>query len=125
MVLEVLKVKRHLIAALVVVAALVAGGLGFLGHHFNDVSRAMDTWLREAWYSLQNEPIDPERAVTQVAESAVPITAFAAGCLILLLIVLLLRGLRKVRADHLPGARRRRRTQRVARGADVEVPQGR
>jgi len=117
-------VKRHLIVALVA-AALVAGGLGFLGHHFNDVSRAVDTGLGEAWYKLQNEPIDPERAVTQVAESAVPITAFAAGCLVLLLIVLLLRGLRKVRADHLPGARRRRRTQRVARGADVEVPQGR
>ena len=117
--------KRHLIAALIVLAALIAGALGYLGHPFNDVSRAVDAWLREAWYKLQNEPIDPERAVTQVAESAVPIAVFIAGCLILLLIVLLLRGLRKVQADHLPGARRRRRTRKIARGADVEVPQGR
>jgi hypothetical protein len=108
-------VKRYFIIAFVFVAALIAGALGFLGRHFNDVPRAVDAWLREAWYKLQNEPIDPEQAVTQVAESAVPITAFAAGCLVLLLIVLLLRGLRKVRADHLPGARRRRRTRRIAR----------
>jgi len=118
-------VKRHLIAALIVVAALIAGALGFLGHHFAHVSRAVDTWLREAWYQLQNEPIEPEWAVTQVAEAAIPIAVFIVGCLVFLLIVLLLRGLRKVQADHLPGARRRRRTRKVAQGANVEPPQGR
>jgi hypothetical protein len=66
-------VKRYFIIAFVFVAALIAGALGFLGRHFNDVPRAVDAWLREAWYKLQNEPIDPEQAVTQVAESAVPI----------------------------------------------------
>jgi hypothetical protein len=55
----------------------------------------------------------------------VPIAAFVAGGLLILLIVLVLRGLRKVREKHFPGARRKRRRQKVARGADVKVPQGR
>lgn len=117
--------KRHLIAALVVVVALIAGALGLFGRHIGSAAIAVDNWLREALYKLQSEPIDPETAVTQVAETAVPIAAFVAGGLLILLIVLVLRGLRKVREKHFPGARRKRRRQKVARGADVKVPQGR
>jgi hypothetical protein len=112
-------VKRHLIAALVVVAALIAGALGLFGRHIGSAAIAVDNWLREALYKLQRT------AVTQVADTAVPIAAFVAGGLLILLIVLVLRGLRKVREKHFPGARRKRRRQKVARGADVKVPQGR
>ena len=108
--------KRHLLVALSVVAALVAGALTYLGHHLDFVSRRVDIWLREAWHKLENEPIDPEWAVVQVAQAAVPIAVFVAGCLVLLMIVVVLHGLRKVQADHLPGSRRKRRTKKVAQG---------
>ena len=108
--------KRHLIAVLIVVVALVAGALGLLGHHFDDMSRAVDTWLTEAGYKLQTEPIGPEEATTQIAEAALPITMIAAGGLVLILIWLVLRELRKAVADHVPRSRIRRRKRRIARG---------
>ena len=109
-------VKRNQVAVLAVVTAFIAGSLGLLGHRFGDTVTAIDAWLKEASYQLWNEPIDPEGAAIEVAEAAVPITLVAAGGLVLVLIWLLLRGLRKVQADHFPGARRRRRTKKVARG---------
>ncbi len=114
-------VKRNQVAVLVVVTAFIAGSLGFLGQRFGDTVIAIDAWLKEAAYQLWNEPIDPEWAVIQIAEAAVPITVLFAGCLVLLLIVVVLRGLRKIRADHLPGARLRRRTKRIARGDPTET----
>ena len=107
--------KRHLIVAIIVIAALVAGAFGYLGSHFGDISRSVDASLSEASYELQNEPIDPEWAVTRVAKSAAPIAVFVAGILVVLLIVVAVHGMRK-QAERLPGARFRRRTKEVAKG---------
>ena len=113
--------KRNQVAVLVVVTAFITGSLGLLGQRFGDTVTAIDAWLKEAAYQLWNEPIDPEWVVYELAEAALPITVIAAGGLVLVLIILVLRGLRKVQADHLPGARRRRRTQKVARGDPTEA----
>ena len=58
--------KRHLIAALVVVAALIAGALGLFGRHIGSAAIAVDNWLREALYKLQSEPIDPGRRLLRL-----------------------------------------------------------
>lgn len=107
--------KRHLIYALVLVAAVVAGAFGLLGRHFGDISRAVDTRLTEAGHNLQNEPIDAEWAVTQVAESAAPIALLVAGTLVVSLIGVVVHGLKK-QAERLPGSRRRRRIKGAAHG---------
>lgn len=107
--------KRHLVTAAIIVAVLVAGAFGYLGSHFSEFSRNVDSSLSEASYELRNEPIDPEWALTQTAKAVGPIAVFVAGLLIVLLIAVVVHGMKK-QADRLPGARFRRRTREVATG---------
>lgn len=106
--------KRRLITAFVFVALLIAGTLGYLDHHFGDLSRAVDTWLTEAGHKLQDEPIDPVWVVTQVAKYSAPIAMFLAGVLALLLIAVVAYGLRK-QAKRLPRARFSSRKKHIAK----------
>ena len=113
--------KRNQVAVLVVVTAFIAGSLGILGQRFGDTVTAIDAWLKEVAYQLWNEPIDPEWAVYELAEAALPITMIAAGGLVLILIWLVIRELRKAVTDRVPRSRIRRRTKRIARGDPTEA----